>query len=262
MRSPERGTKSLAQKAYKQLKEDILSARIRPGDMVLGTKLAEKYRMSRTPVHEALKLLCTEGLVAVIPRVGYVVTELSVSDVQEVFQLRLAAETLAAELAVDRVTDRDIEAFERLQRTVRSDAKAFTKDPAAYRRFAIEANGEFHLLLARLSGNQRLVDLIASLLDEGRRILLLDPIIEAYVDPVLLETLPTDDHADIVDALRRRDRQAAREAAARHVRDGQRRIVTMLMGDRPTTVVKRVPAARPRPRSGRGTKTEASARRT
>lgn len=234
IRSSAKSTRSLAQKAYRQLKEDILSTKLKPGEMVLGTKVSQKYKMSRTPVHEALKLLCTEGLVSVIPRVGYVVTELSVGDVQEIFQLRLALEALAAELAVDHVTDRDVDGFERLQRRVQSEAKKFSTDPAAYRRFAIEANSEFHLALARLSANERLVRLIEGLLDESRRILLIDPTITAYVDPVLMEALPTNDHGDIVSALARRDRQGAREATARHVRDGQTRIIGSLLGVRAT----------------------------
>ena len=220
-----KATRSLAQKAYRQLKEDILTAKLRPGEMILGTKLAQKYRMSRTPVHEALKLLCTEGLVAVIPRVGYVVTELTVADVQEVFQLRLAAETLAAELAVDHVSASDIEAFERLQRSIQTRGRSLAKDPAAHRRFAIDANTEFHLTVARLSGNRRLVELIASLLDESRRTLLLDPMVTGYVN------LPTNDHSEVVEALARRDRKGAREAMARHMREGQRRIVEMLLGE-------------------------------
>ena len=179
--------------------------------------------MSRTPVHEALKLLCTEGLVSVIPRVGYVVTEVSVADVQEVFQLRLVNETLAAELAAERVTPKDIEMFERLQRRVQAEGRSFGKDAASYRRYAIEANREFHLALAALSGNQRLIDLVASLLDAGRRTLLMDPMVEGYV------YMPSNDHTEVVAALAKRDRAAARDAMARHMREGQRRIVAMLL---------------------------------
>lgn len=247
-RASAKSTRSLAQKAYRQLKEDILSTKLKPGEMVLGTKIAQKYRMSRTPVHEALKLLCTEGLVSVIPRVGYVVTEMSVADVQEIFQLRLALEALAAELAVDHVTDRDIHDFERLQRKVQSEAKRFSKDPVAYRRFAIEANTEFHLALARLSVNERLIGLIEDLLDASRRILLIDPTITAYVDPVLMEALPTNDHGDVVAALARRDRQGARDATARHVRDGQTRIIGSLLGVRASHgAAEPTPAAMSRP---------------
>ncbi len=246
MRPTERSVHSLAQKAYGLLKEDILTARIRPGAMVLGTRLAEKYKMSRTPVHEALKLLCKEGLVGVIPRVGYVVSDVTVRDVQEVFQLRLANETLAAELAVDHVTPADLAHFRGMQLRVRREGQRLVKDPAAFRTHAIEANREFHLALARLSGNQRLVDVIGGLLDAGRRTLLLDPEITGYVRQTPVEV---DDHAEVVKALEKGDKQGARDAMARHMREGQRRVLGSLLADSAvmtTTLTENVAAAAPR----------------
>ncbi len=226
MAPTERPSRSLAQRAYRLLREEILNCRLRPGEMVLGTRLATKYRMSRTPVHEALKLLCNDGLVRVIPRVGYVVTEIGAADVQHVFQVRFALETLGAELAAERVTPADIEAFKRHQKEVRVQGAALRNDPVAYRRYAIDANREFHVMLASLSGNQRLETLVAGLLDESRRALLMDPAIKNYVD-----LSPPNDHNEVVAMLAAGDRQGAREAMARHMREGQKRIVNMLLND-------------------------------
>lgn len=219
-------SRSLAQRAYRLLREEILSCRLRPGEMVLGTRLATKYRMSRTPVHEALKLLCNDGLVRVIPRVGYVVTEISAADVQHVFQVRFALETLGADLAAQRVTPADIENFKRLQKEVRIKGQALRDDPAAHRRYAIDANREFHLMLATLSGNTRLAALVGALLDESRRVLLMDPAIKNYVN-----LSPPNDHAEVVAMLEAGDRQGARDAMALHMREGQKRIVGMLLND-------------------------------
>lgn len=85
----------LAAAAYRQLKQDILSFRLAPEAVVLAPEQAERLGMSRAPVHEALKALCQEGLMRVVPRFGYIVTAITRSDIEDVFELRLMLEVPA-----------------------------------------------------------------------------------------------------------------------------------------------------------------------
>ncbi len=87
---------SLAESAYRRLKADILTCRLAPGAMLAAPRLAETLEMSRTPVHEALKTLCQEGLLVVEPRAGYRVTAVTTRDVEEIFDLRLARDLAQA----------------------------------------------------------------------------------------------------------------------------------------------------------------------
>jgi DNA-binding GntR family transcriptional regulator len=218
----DRSSRSLATRAYRGIKEDILTGRLHPGEMILEPRLAETYRMSRTPIHEALKTLAKDGLVQVIPRVGYVISQVTVNDVYEIFQCRLVLETTAIELAAPRVTDDDITILRRFGRGTRSstrrggDARAFGEASAAHR--------DFHLMVASLSGNRRLVDMIAQLLDESQRILALDPL-----NLQQLDLMSATAHGPIIKALTTRKPTLAADEMAAHVAQAQARITNALL---------------------------------
>ena len=80
------------ERLYQEIKRDILSGVFRMGDRLPVEALAAQHRVSKTPVREALSSLEHEGLVQIVPRVGYFVAQLTVQDVQELFQLRLILE--------------------------------------------------------------------------------------------------------------------------------------------------------------------------
>jgi DNA-binding GntR family transcriptional regulator len=221
-RSTGRGVaQSLARSAYERIKRDVLACELRPGDIVAGARLARRYGVSRTPVHEALKMLCSEGLLRVIPRVGYVVSQVTVADVREVFQLRLTLELLAAELAASRATAADLARFATIENKARGPGEETTR--IEYRLAAADANRDFHIAIAALSGNRRLPHMIQLLLDESQRILLLDP---RFSDE---GQVMSQEHAAVVAALGARDPQAARAALGHHIRGAQRRVIDRLL---------------------------------
>ena len=82
------------------LRTDILSGTLPPGTQLVQESIADRYAVSRVPVREALQLLTSEGLVQHSPNRGYFVTELSVTDLHEVYALRRILETHAIAAAV------------------------------------------------------------------------------------------------------------------------------------------------------------------
>jgi len=98
-------TSSLSAVAYHHLKAEIIGCSLLPGTILAAQQIAERLQMSRTPVHEALKALSRDGLVRVVPRVGYIVTPVAASDIDEIFALRLSVEGLGAALAAERITE-------------------------------------------------------------------------------------------------------------------------------------------------------------
>lgn len=203
---------SLAHAAYRQLKAEIVGCSLVPGTMLAAQTIAARFEMSRTPVHEALKALSREDLVRVIPRVGYIVTPVAASDIDEIFALRLTLEGLGAGLAAQRVTDGDIARLsEQCARGVALEGSGSTQDPA-FLQSLIASNREFHVWIAALSGNQRLARMVGDLLDAGQRSYFL------YYRPG--HGRPSvNPHEDIVDALAARDAAAARDAMESHIRD-------------------------------------------
>lgn len=203
---------SLAGRAYRQLKADILACRLLPGAMVGAAQLAERLGMSRTPVHEALKALCQEGLLQVLPRVGYIVTPVAVSDIVHIFDLRLSLEVLGAGHAAERATDRDVAILRGQHERARQSSTGGSLDDPAHIESLITGNRDFHVSVAALSGNHRLARIVGGLLDEGQRIYFL--YFRSRRPPAL-----GDPHHDVIEALAARDPSAACEAMATHIGD-------------------------------------------
>ena len=95
----------LADRAYVQLRDLIITLRIRPGDPIDEDRLGEALQMGRTPVREAVKRLALEGLVEVRPRSGTYVTDVEATDIVHIAEVRAELEPQAARLAAARMTD-------------------------------------------------------------------------------------------------------------------------------------------------------------
>ena len=98
------------------LREAIISGVLRPGERLMEIQLAEELGVSRTPVREAIRKLELEGFVIMIPRRGTYVADLSIKDINEVFEVRSALDSLANGLAAERITEEELEQMERLKR--------------------------------------------------------------------------------------------------------------------------------------------------
>ncbi len=202
-------------RAYQAIKHAIIAGELRPGEIYSITELSETFAVGRTPAREALVILASEGLIDPIPRSGYLVTPVSIRDVLEVFHLRAVLEVEAVGLAVDRITEDDIRALEennRREREVLAAQRATPSSPSY--RAGYELNSEFHLTIARASGNLRLASLVEQLLNEMERILARDPYI---ADP--------QQHVGILDGLRRREKLAAQNAMRQHLEDTKNRLL-------------------------------------
>ena len=83
-------------KAYTLIKEAIINRRYAPGQFLSENELAEDLEISRTPIREALQTLEVEGFLSLVPNRGAQVASISSKDVEEIFELRMLCEQLAA----------------------------------------------------------------------------------------------------------------------------------------------------------------------
>jgi len=95
---------SLSQQAYESIKRKIIYLELEPGAVIDELVLQRELNLGRTPIREALKRLEVEQLVTIIPRRGMFVSEISITDLYQIFELRVELETLAVRLAVQRGT--------------------------------------------------------------------------------------------------------------------------------------------------------------
>jgi DNA-binding GntR family transcriptional regulator len=189
---------------YETLKHNIVTQVLRPGTILNEGVLAKQYGVSRTPIREALLMLAVENMVNPLPRAGYLVTELTIRDVQESFHLRELLECEAARLAASRIDEQTVEYL---------SAREMGVPP-----YVTEMNRDFHLTIARTSGSMRLYRLIEQSLDEMERMLIRDPYMS---EPPQTYS----GHREIVEALRRRDAEGAKEAMSRHLLNAKMRVL-------------------------------------
>jgi len=198
IQSPEVRTDSSKLRVYRSLKADVVRGVFDMGERLNEAQLALKYGVSKTPVREALTLLQQEGLVEVVPRVGYLTSRVTVQDVDDIFDLRKIVEAASAERAAMAITEEALQRLENLHFGFRAG------DRESYLRF-LDENMEFHCIIAEASGNRRLVEVVARLLEQMQRLVILRLDLSASLDDLVEE------HGQLVAALRGRDPQRARD---------------------------------------------------
>lgn len=209
---------SLAERIYWALKHDIITGAHPPGE-VLGEKpLARQYRGSRTPVREAAVRLQQEGLLRIVPNRGYFVSQITVRGLNELYEYRAAVEAGAAELAARKAADPTL--LEELTQLARTEYRV--DDRKSYLCF-IEADTALHVGIARLTRNAIFLRSVTELRCQMERIMY------AAIDIGYYGEYPVQEHCDILDAIRRRDPQAARKLMFEHI-SGSRDKVLRLAG--------------------------------
>ena len=101
------GSQPLSTNLYTELQEDILTGKLRSGEKLTEQKICNEYKVSRTPVREALRQLETDGLIENIPNRGAFVIGFSKQDIEDMYELRKAYEIQAVRWAIERITDEE-----------------------------------------------------------------------------------------------------------------------------------------------------------
>jgi DNA-binding GntR family transcriptional regulator len=197
---PAAGERILRTEVADILREAIWRGQLRPGERLNELVLAEQIGVSRPPLREAIRTLEGEGLVVSKPRRGAFVKTLSSDDVLEIYSLRCALETIAAERVID-VGDPNIP-YELEQRLDLVEAESAAV-PDLYA--VISTDLEFHRTLVRAANNSRLLEMWERLVGELRLAL-------SLIEPEFFEMDYVErTHRPLLEAIRDGDRARARE---------------------------------------------------
>lgn len=150
--------------AYNAIRRAILRCELAPGSLVSEADLAGRYGLRRAATRVALERLSVVGLLRPLPRRGYMVKPITLRDVNDLFQLRTIIETAAVRLAAGRI---DEVGLRRLDRICKASYQIGDRQSEAG---FLQANSEFHVMVAAASGNDRLVMMVAQLLAEMERL--------------------------------------------------------------------------------------------
>lgn len=197
---------SLRELIAKELRTQILSRNLAPGDKLDVAAIAAQYGVSAGSVREAAFLLESEGLVVVNPRRGITVRVVTPTDLLEIYAVREVIDVAAGNL-VAKAQSQDLVA--RLRAGQEAIESSWDKGGFAY---GLAADLEFHVLLAELSGNSRLLSISMTLGDQTR--LHLQPVEAA--DSSIRERPPVHLHTAIIDAIESGDEKEIRQAIVDH----------------------------------------------
>jgi DNA-binding GntR family transcriptional regulator len=194
---------SLHGRVIEELRQAILSRKLKPGERLVEGRLADEFGVSRNPVREAIRVLASEGLVEVTARRGASVISMSDEEARETIEVRALLEGQNARLAARR---RDEDVLRRIEAVLRQGTEAV----AAKRYDLLPAlNQQFHQELAAAGRNRVLADLLKRLRE--RTAMLFSP-----TDPVR-QARNWEEHAGILRAIIDGDERAAAARATEHV---------------------------------------------
>ena len=197
---------TLSEKVYKAFKRDIIRGVYQPGEPLTEKILAKRYRGSRTPVRESALRLQQERLLRIVPNRGYFVSQITLQELNEIYEYRTAVECAAAELAATKGGDSELLArlMELAETSYRTDSRE------SYMQF-IEADTSFHMGIARLSRNQMLVRAVSEARSQMERIMY------AAIDIHYYGEVPSREHREIMKAIQERNPELARRRMYDHI---------------------------------------------
>jgi len=200
---------NLGTQVFEQLKGMILRGEIPPGRRIVESEIALSMDISRTPVREAAHKLEAEGLLTPLSKGGYAVRGLTISDIEDTFDIRSILESFAGYLAATRHSEGELITLE-----LKIDEFQRYLDRGDLKRLSV-VNTEFHEALYELSRSHRLIKMIHGLKDE---IHFLRNII---LNSEEMARLSNRDHRGIVEAIRKRDANKVERQLKEHILRGK-----------------------------------------
>jgi DNA-binding GntR family transcriptional regulator len=194
---------ALREQVLAELRRRIVDGDYAQGERLTETRLADDFGVSRNPVREALRVVEAEGFVQILPRRGAVVATLDETAVRDLFAVREQLETLAAGLAAERATAKDVTRLRRLldEASAATEAKDFDQ--------VAELNSAFHRAVIDVSGNRWLLSISAAMYHHVHWVF--------RVGAAQRAPHSWEEHIRLVDAIEARDPAAASTAAREHV---------------------------------------------
>lgn len=205
----------LGEKAYHLIKEKIVTLELAPSAVIDERALMQELGLGRTPIREALQRLAAEGLVNIVPRRGMFVADISITDLQKIFEVRMCLEGFCARLAAQRITEEQIAQMEavlqELEQVQNENVRAL-----------MTIDERFHALLYQAADNEFLAETLSRLYALSLRLWYL----VLYRLGDVREAI--EQHRGIADALKAGDGERAAELTKQHIAQFQQGIKAVL----------------------------------
>lgn len=210
---------SLKQQAYQAIKHKIVSLELPPGAVIDEAGLIAELGLGRTPIREALQRLALEKLVDIVPRRGMFVTEIGITDLQRLFEVRMVLEGMAASLAAQRGRPEHWRRMEAVLSRL-GDAQTGEMD----NEILIAIDEACHEIMYEAADNEFLYDALSGMYALSLRLWYYSLAKIGKMRSTVLE------HRDILEALRSGEAQHAATLLERHIDSFQKEIQAVMLG--------------------------------
>lgn len=208
----------LYQRVADTLRQHIARGLLKPGERLREMHIARQMGVSQTPVREALRLLEREGLVVHKPRRGVYVIQLSPHDIDEIYSLRCALESLAIRRALLHMTPHDLRTIQRIVEEIETSAEAGDVDGL------VSCAARFHEAICQFSRHERLLTM-------WRHLVAQTSYIGAVAGQLYVDHLPAEAayHRAVLDAMRTGDPDVAEQAIKGHFQQAGHQLLRAAM---------------------------------
>lgn len=206
---------------YDLLRDEILDLVLPPGSPIDEVQLAERFKMSRTPIREALVRLASEGLIVTLPNRSTMVSNLDFLNLSPFFDALMLMYRVTTQLAAQNHRPEDLDAIRARQEEFAAAVKA--QDALAM----IATNAAFHSAIAEAGRNPYFNSLFSRLLDEGRRFLRL--YYQSFDDRLPQQFV--DEHEAMIAAILACDTVAAERLGKAHAGQIVQQIQKLMIGN-------------------------------
>jgi DNA-binding GntR family transcriptional regulator len=193
--------------AYEMLKASIMEGRVKPGEHLREEHLAEEYGVSRTPIRQAIRQLADEGLIEIGENKRSYVTDVSPSQLEQMFDVQALLESYSAGLAAARMTDEMLNRIRATQDLLETNYRTQkSEDDRQY----LEDNSRFHRAIHACNGNPKLFHIVDKVVDTSYAVFI-------KIGRVTESETAIDYHRRIISALEARDSEMAQLYMRTHV---------------------------------------------
>jgi DNA-binding GntR family transcriptional regulator len=196
---------SLRGRVFNKIREDILAGIYKENEELKENTLGVELGVSRTPVREALRQLELEGLVTIIPNKGAYVTGITTKDIHDIYMIRSYLEGLCAKWACEHITEEQLEAMDEILYLSEFHARR------SHHEQLVELDNKFHDLIYKASGSKILDHVLSDFHHYVERIR------KITLSRTSRATKSNEEHAAILDAIRKRDGELAEALAHEHI---------------------------------------------
>lgn len=201
---------------FNTLREAIIKGDLKPGERLMENQLADKLGVSRTPVREAIRKLELENLVVMIPRKGAEVAKITEKDIRDVLEVRAALESLAVELACEKISQEQIKQLLSVKEAFKEAIK--TKDVHQI----VSADIEFHQVILEATNNDKLMHILNNLKEHIYRFRV------KYIYQMKDYTTISKEHEEMVNRIINKDIEGSKEVTYQHIKEQEEAVIEMI----------------------------------